>query len=46
MLARLLEGCLENPPRWEQGPAMDVDMNADTAGRVSSWTPAIELGKP
>jgi amino acid adenylation domain-containing protein len=46
MLARLLEGCLENPPRWEQGPAMNVDMNAASGGRTAPWTPAMELGKP
>jgi len=42
MLARLLEGCLENPSRWDQGPARNVDTNSGG----SQWTPAVELGKP
>jgi thioesterase domain-containing protein len=45
MLARLLEGCLENPPRREvQEPGSAK--NADNGGRIVHLTPAIELGKP
>jgi hypothetical protein len=46
LLARLLEGCLENPPCWEQGPAINMDVNAAGGGRTAPWSAAMELGKP
>jgi amino acid adenylation domain-containing protein len=41
MLARLLEGCLESPPRREQNSAV----TADAGDRIARLTPVMDLGK-